>query len=149
MVYMLIGIQGSGKSTYANQMHEKTGIEIISSDKIRQTFKGIPERIVWMFLYLRCAYKIRKNEDFILDATNISKGPRQGFFNKMSLYGLKPLVSAIVFDVDLETSLKRVEKRNQDPNELYLPLDVIKDYANRFEDASLDEGFIEIKHIKM
>ena len=35
---MLIGIQGSGKTTYSKVLKEKYDARVISTDKIRQTF---------------------------------------------------------------------------------------------------------------
>lgn len=149
MVYMLVGIQGSGKSTYARKMNKENSIEIISSDLIRQQFVGIKEPLVWSFLYLWCANRIRSNKDFIFDATNINKKVRHRFFENMQKYGLNPDVTAVVFKVDVEESIKRVKLRNEDPNELFLPIEVIQSYAYSMEEVTMDEGFKNIIHIEI
>ena len=49
-VHLMIGIQGSGKSTFSNQLSEKENIMIVSTDRVRQANPGWSEdKIVLIF----------------------------------------------------------------------------------------------------
>ena len=43
---MLIGIQGSGKTTYSKKLMEEHNAKVISTDRVRQTCIGIEEKDV-------------------------------------------------------------------------------------------------------
>ena len=64
-VYMLIGIQGSGKSTYARVMGKEKNIPTVSSDLIRTEMNIWDETDVFPYVYKRCADYIKNNIDFI------------------------------------------------------------------------------------
>ena len=68
MIHMLVGVQGSGKSSFAKEMSEKDNIEIVSSDAIRRKFKGIEEYKVWEIVYNRMAEIEKEGKDCIFDA---------------------------------------------------------------------------------
>ena len=51
------------------------------------------------------------------------------------------------FTVDWKLCVERVEKRNADPNEHYLPTDVIEGYASKIIEPTLEEGFVKINYI--
>lgn len=44
---MLIGIPGSGKTTYSKDLSKEYNAKVISSDKVRQTYIGIEESEVF------------------------------------------------------------------------------------------------------
>ena len=145
---MLIGIQGSGKSTYARVMSEELNIPIISSDKTRDENPTMKEEFVFPELYRRCAELIRCNKDFIYDATNITPKVRKRFFDNMIKLGAKDYkVEAHYFVPDTKLSKERIIKRNENPNERYLPIEVVDDYAKNFIVPTLEEGFSKIVKI--
>ena len=49
MIHMLVGIQGSGKSTYALELSKELNCEIVSTDNVRKA--GVPEQDVWKVVY--------------------------------------------------------------------------------------------------
>ena len=83
MIHMLVGVQGSGKSSFAKEMSEKDNIEIVSSDAIRRKFKGIEEYKVWEIVYNRMAEIEKEGKDCIFDATSITRNVRKRFFDNM------------------------------------------------------------------
>ena len=84
---MLIGIQGSGKSTFAKKYAKEWNCKIISTDQVRSDNPGIKEEKVWETIYKK-AYEITlKNEDAIFDATNITHKVRKRFFDEEEKYG--------------------------------------------------------------
>ena len=75
-VIMLIGIQGSGKTTYSKVLKEKYDARVISSDKIRQTFIGIEEKDVFPTVYKLCSKELRSGYNVIIDATKMNSIPK-------------------------------------------------------------------------
>ena len=58
VLYLLCGIQGSGKTTYAKLNKEKLNAEVISTDYIRKNYQPIEEKDVFPTAG-RAASKIR------------------------------------------------------------------------------------------
>ena len=147
MIHLLIGVQGSGKTTFAKALKEKNNAKIISTDQIRKDYKGIKEEDVWIKVYDELADCVRNNIDAIFDSTSITKNVRKRFFDQMEMRGVKPIAIAYFIDTDVNECYRRVKKRNEDKNELYLPPEVIMSYYEKMEAVSLDEGFIKIYHV--
>jgi len=147
MIYMMVGIQGSGKSTLAKKIASEENIEIISTDKVRQNNPGIAESLVWPTVYEKVANACKENRNAIFDATSVTKKVRKRFFDSVEAFGVHPSVGIYNFLETPETCRKRVELRNQDKNELFLPIEVIQKFADTKEEPTLDEGFEFIKNV--
>lgn len=148
MIHMLIGIQGSGKSTFANELNREKGYKIISTDQVRKDNPGIEEALVWPNVYNQAAEALKNNVEAIFDATNITPKARKRFFDNVRNLGVEPVVGAYFFDVDVEICHERVIKRNENKDELYLPPEVVYSYAENIIKPTLDEGFVFIKIVK-
>ena len=57
-VHMMIGIPGSGKSTYALELSKKLNYKIISTDVVRMENPGIKEEDVWPRVYWMIAEEL-------------------------------------------------------------------------------------------
>jgi len=150
-VYMMIGIQGSGKSTYSNIITKNENIPIMSSDGLRNELPDLPEKEVFPTLYNRCSELIKNGSGLIFDATNITRGARVHFIDELKNHGVNMANVNLIgyyFIPNRELSIERVKRRNEMPNERYLPLEVIDDFINRFEAPTIDEGFNEIIEIR-
>ena len=148
MVYLLVGIQGSGKSTFAEKLSKSENIEIISTDSVRKNNKGIEESKVWDVVYKNIADAIKEGRDVIFDSTAINTKVRKRFFDRVQSYGVKVVAGAYYFDLDPDECFRRVQKRNEDKNELYLPPEVVYSYQEKLEKPELSEGFIFIKTVR-
>ena len=148
MIHLIVGIQGSGKSSFAKELSIKENIEIVSTDAIRKNNPGIEEYKVWEIVYKRMADLIKENKDCIFDATSITKKVRKRFFDSLKAYNVEVNADCYFLDTDVDICVERVSKRNMDENELYLPVDVIYSYKERLEIPSVDEGFNKIIVIK-
>ena len=148
MIHLLVGIQGSGKSTFANELSKKYNIEVVSTDAIRKKNPGIEEYKVWDEVYHRMSELCKQNIDCIFDATSITKKVRKRFFENVSKYGVTVDADCYYLDTDVDMCIERVTKRNSDPNQLYLPIEVIYSYKERLEEPTIDEGFKEVYIIK-
>ena len=145
---MLIGIQGSGKTTYSKELAVLYNAKVISTDKVRQTYVGIAESEVFPTVYRLCSEELKNGFNVILDATHITPKVRKRTFDMLDQFGVTYESVAYYFDTPVEVCLKRVEKRNQDPNELFIPLDVIESYGKNIIPPTKEEGFSEIHIIK-
>lgn len=145
---MLIGIQGSGKTTYSKVLKEKYDARVISTDKIRQTFLNIEEKDVFPTLYKLCAKELRQGYNVIIDATHITPKVRKRTFDALNEFNVNYEKVAYYIKTPLEVCVKRVDIRNQDPNELFLPLEVIESYFKNLIPPTEEEGFNEIHIIE-
>ena len=145
---MLIGIPGSGKTTYSKDLSKEYNAKVISSDKVRQTYIGIEESEVFPIVYRLCIEELKNDCNVILDATHITPKVRKRTFDALDQFGVVYDKIAVYVDTPVEVCLKRVEIRNQDPNELFLPLEVIESYGKNIIAPSKEEGFSEIFVIK-
>ena len=146
-VHMLIGIPGSGKSTYCNNVLIKKYPKavFIASDIVRNNNPTMKEEQIWPEIYRLCSEALNNNLDIIYDATNITPNVRNRFFNKLHELGVSNFEKmAYFFVTDPEKCMERVERRNQMPNERYLPVDVIKGYGEKIIAPTLEEGFKRI-----
>lgn len=148
-VYLLCGLQGSGKSTYAKTHAEALNSKIVSTDQIRIKYSPIEEDKVFPKAYQLISEHIKEGYNVIFDATNINFEMR-----KKNLEGILNLVEekiefiCICLKTDKEICKQRVEKRNTLKGEIFLPLEVIDSFDHLFEEPVLEEGFNEIIFVK-
>jgi len=88
VMYMLVGLPGSGKSTYAKIIAKKSNSVIYSSDAIREELYGSEEiqgdsQTVFQMLHSCIKDELRNNVNVIYDACNISYKRRMGFLQEL------------------------------------------------------------------
>ena len=149
-IYFLCGIQGSGKTTYAKNHSDILNAEIVSTDTIRINYSPIEEKDVFPTAYRLITKHILEGKNVIFDATNINRKVRkENIDNILSVLDQSQIeLICICFKIDKEICKKRVEKRNTLKGEIFLPLEVIDNFVERFEEPTLDEGFNEIVFVK-
>ena len=86
--YYLVGLPGSGKSTYAKELSKETGALIFSSDAIREEIGAdggdtSKHSEVFQILHRRLKGGLLRGNDVIYDATNISYKNRVSFLNEL------------------------------------------------------------------
>lgn len=145
---MLIGIQGSGKTTYSKELSKEYNAEVVSTDKVRQTYPGIVESEVFPAVYKLCAEKLKEGNNVILDATHITPKVRKRTFDALDQYEVEYKKIAFYLDTPVEECIKRVDIRNKNPEELFIPLEVIESYGKNLIAPTKEEGFSEIYIIK-
>lgn len=145
---MLVGIPGSGKTTHSAELSKKYNAKVISSDKVRQTYVGIDEKDVFPTVYRLCIEELKNGGNVILDATHITPKVRKRTFDALDQYDVEYDKIAIYFDTPVDVCIKRVEIRNKDPKELFLPLEVIESYGKNIIMPTKEEGFKEVLIIK-
>ena len=141
---MLIGIPGSGKTTYAKMLEKDLGYIIISSDMVRVNNPNWKEEKVFPEVYRLCGKYLKEGYDVILDATNIDIKVRRDHINSIRKHHLDFDVVAYYFDIALDICRNRVSNRNNNTDELYLPVEVCNLYAGKIVPPQKNEGFIKI-----
>ena len=110
--YMMVGLSGSGKSTYA----EKLNAKVISSDAIRAEVFGdendqTHNAQVFEILHKRIIECLKNGEDCVYDATNLSAKRRKSFLNSISHIECEKI--CCVFATPFEVCVERDNKRNR------------------------------------
>lgn len=142
---ILIGLAGSGKSTYAKKLAKETNAIILSSDALREELFGDinnQERNVEVFaeLHGRCKEELSKLNNIIYDATNLNQKKRTAFLKdlqKIDCYK-KAVVMATPYELCIANNAKR--ERN-------VPEYVIKRMRESFHLPLYGEGFDEIEFV--
>lgn len=147
-IHMLVGIPGSGKSTYATTLQKQFDYPIVSSDTVRNLHPDWKEELIFPEVYRLTSEYLKKGQDIIYDATNITPKVRQRLVDSLAPYNVDYEMIAYYFPISYEECYKRVAKRNEDSNERFFPLDVLKSYSERIIAPSLSEGFKEVKVIE-
>ena len=148
MIHLLVGIPGSGKSTYAKKLKEDLKCDVISTDTVRNEHPDWEEPAIWVEVYQRAANALKNNVDVIFDATNPTEKVRKRFIEKVSEHQVKVVMGAYFFDTPWEECKERVIKRNSMPNERFLPPEVVESYGKSVTKPSLEEGFQFVKVIQ-
>ncbi len=140
---MLVGLPGSGKSTWAASRKRAV---VLSSDQMRLLLSGsetnqrIHGRVFAAMRYL-LRERLRLEQALtVIDATNIRRKDRKPFLKIAQAFGAR--VEAIYFDVPLETALQRNSGRAR-----RVPEVAIRAMAARLQPPLLEEGFAAVKKV--
>lgn len=134
--FMLVGISGSGKSTFAEKIKhwgelEKEDVEIFSSDEIRKELYGDASiqkdhEKVFRILHKRVKEALSQGKTAVYDACNLSAKRRRAFLQEIKKY--KTSKSCIVITSDYDSCVKNQKKRDRK-----VPVEVIKKQIKSFE----------------
>ncbi|MDP2090826.1 MAG: AAA family ATPase [Candidatus Gracilibacteria bacterium] len=161
-IYILIGLPGSGKSTYA-MTHKKENDIVLSSDILRKELLGDENNqsnngSIFNELFNRFETAIKeKKGDIFIDATSISAKDRRKLFMTIKRFNKGKItrvgngveiekiynIKGIVFKVNLDQVIDRDFNR-----ERVVGRRTILRMFTRYMEPSLDEGFDEIIEIK-
>lgn len=139
---MLIGIPGSGKSTWARE----NGLPVLSSDETRQLLSGDEtNQSIHGAVFSTLRFLLRQRLEIaqpvtVIDATNLRRRDRKPFVKIAQRYGAK--LEAVVFAVSPAVAKERNRKRARQ-----VPDEAIDLLAARFEAPCAAEGFEEITTI--
>lgn len=140
---IMIGLVGSGKSTKADEFRE-LGYKVLSSDGIRAEFYTVDDQThndeVFKILHRRIKDCVEAEENFVVDATNVSVKNRRGLLNSVNKKG-KSKYSIVAY---VMTTPIRLCKQWNSTQERVVPEEVIDKQAKRFEIPTYEEGFDKI-----
>ncbi len=140
-IHVMVGIPGSGKSTFARTLSKEKGYKIISSDNIRDQHPEFNQSEVFKELYKEVSDEIKVGRDVILDATNSTKAVRAKIKEQLSVYDITYDLVAYYFPITYDACYKRIEARNSLGIDRYFPLDVLKHYYDNITIVEEDEGY--------
>lgn len=154
-LYMLVGVPGSGKSTWRKKVDFcESGTQFLSTDDILEQnakhfsmtygeafeiFSGTAEKI----LKIRLAYAIKHDLDIVWDQTNLTAKVRKKKLNKIPKHYEK---IAVWFATDVGTIHRTNESRKTIARAI--PLTILGSMLQSFEIPKLDEGFDRIEIIE-
>jgi len=135
-IVVLIGLPGSGKSTYLEQI----GAPALSSDAVRklladdETDQTLHDRVFQTMRYLLRHRLALGRPVTYLDATHLTPEERQPYLAIGKSYGCE--VEAVFFDVPLDLCRERNAQRHR-----VVPDEVLAKMAARLVPPSTAEGF--------
>lgn len=142
LLTIMVGLQGSGKSTKAKEISERDNAVVLSSDNIRKEHPDWKNNTVFEYLYKEMNNYLKDGKDVIIDATNTTiKSRAQVFYNLKTDCIKKCLIMNTPFDICKQRVIERNKK-----DEHFVPLEVLDNYLKSFEIPFMEEGwdYIEI-----
>lgn len=146
--YMLIGVPGSGKSTWAEKHKEEYNYSILSSDALRiELFNDVnfqkDNAQVFNVMKKRTLENLKAGNNVCYDATNLNRKSRKGILSYIDQECKDVKKVAVVIATPMNNCVE-----NNNNRERIVPLEVIYRMMVNFEIPSYAEGFDEIKIIR-
>jgi predicted kinase len=139
-IVVLVGLPGSGKSTYLEQM----GVRGLSSDGIRklladdETDQTIHVRVFETLRYLLVQRLAIGRPVTYIDATNLTPEERRPYLEIGHAW--ECAVEAVFFDVPLEVCLDRNARRHR-----VVPQEALAKMAAKLVPPTMEEGFARVE----
>ena len=142
-IILLVGLPGSGKSTYAARLRWP----VISSDHLRSLIADdATDQSVHGPVFDAVRYLLRKRLEVgrpltCIDATHLTPRERRPYFKIAERYGCE--VEAVFFDVPVEVCQERNRQRDR-----VVPQQAIERMALKLVAPTVEEGFSRITVIR-
>lgn len=139
---MLVGLPGSGKSTYL----ARVGVNGISSDEIRRLLADdVTDQTIHRRVFATVRHLIRQRIALgravtYVDATSLTRRERRQYIRLGQLHDCD--VEAVFFDIPLEVCLQRNLSRVR-----IVPEQAVRELARKLMAPSVDEGFTRVTRV--
>jgi predicted kinase len=141
-VILAIGNSGGGKTTAMKPFAEKNNYLYLSADEIRKELTGNEEDQfvtgeAWSLVRKRMVKALNSNKDVVVDGT-FAKGEERRRFVEYALRNGARRVQGVLFNIDLETAVRRQLSRDrQVPKHALKRMDAFLEK----DPVSLEDGF--------
>lgn len=140
-LYVMVGLPGSGKTTYANSLKGKN-IKVFSSDLIRKELYGDESiqgdnNLIFRILESRIEEHLAYGDDAVHDATNLREQNREKIIRRFRHTGCELIAVNMLTDYD--TCVRRNFGRDRK-----VPKEVIERMNKGYTRAKLGEGWDKI-----
>lgn len=146
-LYVMVGISGSGKSTFIeNFLKSNPNVVVHSSDKLRAVLgKGEEDQTVTPQVFSTIKYNLNRDlaagKDVMIDATSLNPRERKDYILTGKRYSAK--IIAYVLERDKATLMKNQAKRKSSGGR-EVPEFVIDKMIAKYVRPSTSEGFDEV-----
>lgn len=139
----LIGLPGSGKTTYAK--NHLIDCEVLSSDDIRKELfcdetNQTDNNLIFSTLFNRARKLLLQGKDVVIDATNVSLTERQNALNKFNDMLIERV--AIVINTPVNKCIEQDAMRERTVGK-----NIIYKFKSRFTKPTKKEGFNKIIYV--
>lgn len=110
LLTILVGIQGSGKSTWAGNQDNFEGL-LLSSDTLRSEYPNWSNDEIFKEIYKRANESLLKGTDVIIDSTAITIKTRRKMLDAIKAPCIK---KALIFNTPYEECKRRLIQRNKE-----------------------------------
>ena len=148
-LYVLVGLPGSGKSTWRDA-NAKDSVVLSTDDYLDRVAaeKGLSYSEVFKQEYknaltnlnAECVTAVKTRENIVWDQTNMSKNKRRGILGRIPICYRKV---AVLFEVDPDELRVRLDKRAEDTGKVIQDV-VIQKMLFSYTPPSVEEGFDEV-----
>lgn len=141
-VYFMVGIPGSGKSTWAGK--NLPGAIIVSTDDIREELFGTADTAhssqrVFTLAHRRVIEALKSGRDVVFDATNITPKARGKLLTKLQASGVKYEAVAVVLRVTPEKAVEQQQGRDRKVSG-----HIVRHFHRLLVPPQKEEGFAEV-----
>jgi len=155
-IYVLSGMPGIGKSTWAKRLCElyegsDREIDYISRDEIRYELVSIEEeyfskeKLVFANFTHQISASAAAGHDIIIDATHLNRISRRKLLTNISFNRANTKLILVLFPFNLNLAIERNENRKG--TRAYLREADIRKMARAIDRPNKNEGFDEIWHV--
>lgn len=148
MLYIMSGIPGSGKSTYAREVVDqnikwtKKSATILTPDEFRfvltgKEFHAPAEDMVWATVKTTAKVLLNTDQDVIIDATALTKHRRSEWVHIAKTYGVWCYAIAMITPLEMC-------KENNFKRDRAVPKDVLNRQISQYTIPTVAEGFATI-----
>lgn len=159
-VYLLIGLPGAGKSTFAKK--ELAKAKVVELDSVRQelankgiigkTYSSDDNKIVFEYFHKEILSQLDQFDEVVVDATNARLSERKAVYDLLE--DIQPKFVVVNFIDDKEMVIERIKRRQEEnPNCVHVfenPKEAVDIYAKRISEspATFAEPIAEIWFVK-
>lgn len=138
---MLVGLPGSGKSTYADRLATEENFVVHSSDKIRAELGDVNDQSkneeVFTILHQRIKNSLNNMDNVLYDATNLNRCRRMAFLRELKNIPCRKI--CVLVAAPWEVCLAQNSARDRQ-----VPEEVMNRMYKSFQMPSVYEGFDEV-----